>query len=65
MERTIPKLIDKEDWPNLENNMRIGTIFEARCDVEALAYAYVEREKMLLKVVTRNEKYVRYRCRCS
>ena len=50
MERTIPKLIGKEEWPSLEENMRVGAIFEARCDVEALAYAYAEREKMLLKV---------------
>ena len=44
MERTIPKLIGKEEWPSLEENMRVGAIFEARCDVEALAYAYAERD---------------------
>ncbi len=48
-ERTIPKLVPKADWDDLEDSLSLGRCFAARVDAEAASFALAEKQRVLLK----------------
>ena len=48
-ERTIPKLVRKADWDDIEDSLSLGRCFAARVDAEAASFALAEKQRVLLK----------------
>ena len=61
-ERSIPKLVRKADWDDIEDSLSVGRCFAARVDAEAASFALAEKQRVLLKPEVRNERYLRWTC---
>ena len=62
LERSTPSLISKHSWP-VDENLKLGAVFTCRVDCEAMAMAYAEENRMLLKRKKRTATVLRYGCK--
>ena len=62
LERCTPRLISKDLWP-VDEKLKLGEAFACRVDCEAMAMAYAEQKRMLLKRNCRSATFLRYGCK--